>query len=258
LSSWHDFCLLAAWVLVGAYLGLTFRKRQFSVGVFILPLALGLIGVASLLRDSPPFTPTEAASYWRLVHGGALLLGTTGVVLGFATGLMHLIQSYRLKHKLPPNPRFKLPSLEWLQRFNVEALLISTGALAIGLVSGVVLNLVTRRQAGGISWTDPVVLSSGILFLWLLAVVVFEWAYKPARAGQKVAYLTVASFLFLVLVLYFVLFFEHATESAAHPHPALSPKTIAAAVDPQLSSNAMVLEERVRPMPAPFVAGGRR
>src|SRR5687767_10368886 len=49
LSSWHDFCLLAAWVLVGAYLGLTLRKPQLSIGVFVLPLVLGLVGIGWLL-----------------------------------------------------------------------------------------------------------------------------------------------------------------------------------------------------------------
>jgi ABC-type uncharacterized transport system permease subunit len=218
LSNWHDFCLFASWVLVAAYLGLTLRKPQWSVGVFVLPPALGLIGLASALRDAAPFSPSEATSYWRLMHGAALLLGTVGVVLGFATGVMHLIQSYRLKQKLPPNPRFKLPTLEWLQRFNVESLMISTAALAGGLLSGVVLNLINRRNASGISWADPVVLSSGVLFLWLLAVVTFEWTYKPARAGRKVAYLTVGSFVFLALVLYFVVFFQHGTANKEAGH----------------------------------------
>jgi hypothetical protein len=213
LSSWHDFCLVAAWVLVGAYLGLTLRRPQIAIGVFVLPLVLGLIGIAWLLRNQPSFSPHEAASYWRLIHGTALLIGTVGVTLGFVTGIMYLIQSYRLKHKLPPNPRFKLPSLEWLQRFNVESLFISTGALALGLISGVVL--IQRGQAGEVSWSDPVVLSSGVLFLWLLAVLIFEWLYKPARAGRKVAYLTMASFVFLGLVLYFVLFFSHGTTPTA-------------------------------------------
>lgn len=214
LSSWQDFCLLTAWVLIAAYLGLTLRRPQLAVGVFILPLVLILITVAWGLRDVTPFSTHEAASRWRLVHGAALLLGTVGVVLGFVTGLMYLIQSYRLKHKLPPNPRFKLPSLEWLERFNVESLFISTGALAVGLIAGVILNIGQHGQDAGIAWTNPVILSSGVLFLWLLAVMIFEWVYKPARAGRKVAYLTVASFVFLGLVLYFVLFFQHATPSA--------------------------------------------
>ena len=46
-----------------------------------------------------------------------------------------------------------------------------------------------------------VVLSSSILLVWLLAATLFEWLYKPAQQGRKVAYLTVASFLFLALVM---------------------------------------------------------
>ncbi|MGE0756232.1 MAG: hypothetical protein AB7F89_07480 [Pirellulaceae bacterium] len=210
LSNWHDFCLLAAWVLVGAYLGLSLRRPLFSVGVFLLPLVLALIGIAWMWRGSPSFPMGEAAGYWRTIHGIALLLGTVGVTLGFATGVMHLLQSYRLKHKWPLNPRFRLPSLEWLQRFNREALFLSAGLLAVGLLAGVILNFGNRSGTGGsVPWNHPVVVSSGILFLWLLAVVVFEAVYKPAREGHKIAYLTVASFVFLGMVLYFVLFSKH-------------------------------------------------
>lgn len=226
LSNWHDFCLLAAWVLAGAYLGLTLRRPQHNVGLFLLPLVLVLIGVAWLLRDATPFAPPDAVNYWRWIHGMALLLGTAAVTLGFAMGVMHLIQSYRLKHKMPPNPRFKLPSLEWLQRFNREALFISAGLLAIGLLAGVVMNLGDHR--GALAWTDPVVLSSGVLFVWLVTVLIFEALYKPAREGRKVAYLTVASFVFLGMVLYFVLFYEHAGSkrpAAAVKRGASSPHT---------------------------------
>jgi ABC-type uncharacterized transport system permease subunit len=212
LASWYDFCLVSAWVVAGAYLGLMLRRPENAIGVFLLPLILALIGVAFLFESSPPFAPRTAMTVWRVVHGVSLLLGTTAVVLGFATGLMYLLQSYRLKHKLPPGRGFKLPSLEWLQRFNRETLIISTGALAIGLISGVALNAISRSaQGGGIAWTDPVVLSSGILFLWLTVVTIFEGVYRPARQGQKVAYLTLASFVFLGLALYFVLFGAHAS-----------------------------------------------
>jgi hypothetical protein len=163
-----------------------------------------------------PFTEGEAASAWLWIHGIALLLGTAGVALGCAMGVMHLILSYRLKHKLPPNPRFRLPSLEWLQRFNREALFISAALLAVGLVAGVILNFGHRTGAARVvPWSHPVVVSSGVLFLWLFVVVVFEAFYKPAREGRKVAYLTVASFIFLGMVLYFVLFFQHGGTAVA-------------------------------------------
>src|SRR5688572_7453581 len=56
-SNWHDFCLLAAWVLAGAYLGLSIRRPQVAVGVFLLPLVLILIGVAQLNQGAAPFSP---------------------------------------------------------------------------------------------------------------------------------------------------------------------------------------------------------
>ncbi|MDA1054905.1 MAG: cytochrome c biogenesis protein CcsA [Planctomycetota bacterium] len=217
LSSWYDFCLLAAWVLAAAYLGLMIRRPDNAIGVFLLPLVLGLIGLAAFFHDAAPFPARTALSVWRLVHGLTLLVGTTAVTLGFATGLMYLLQSYRLKHKLPPPRGFRLPSLEWLQKFNRESLFISTCLLAAGLVSGVALNLISKAGQGTVSWTDPVVLSSGVLFLWLTVVTIFESIYRPAREGNKVAYLTLANFVFLGLALYFVLFGSHATASVTTP-----------------------------------------
>jgi len=58
-----------------------------------------------------------------------------------------------------------------------------------------------RGQGAGVPWTDSVVISSAALLVWLLAASLFEWLYKPAQQGRKVAYLTVASFLFLALVM---------------------------------------------------------
>ena len=43
--------------------------------------------------------------------------------------------------------------------------------------------------------------SSGLLLLWLAAAMVFNVVYRPARQGRKVAYLTLASAGFLLLVL---------------------------------------------------------
>lgn len=207
LSSWYDWCLLGAWLLVATYLVVAIRRPQAAVGVFLLPLVMALLGVAWLFEKSPPFPREQAKDIWGQLHGLSLLGGTVVVMLGFAAGIMYLVQSYRLKHKLPPRPGFQLPSLELLQRVNRFALYVSSGLLALGLLSGIVLNLLkTSSQSGAVPWTDPVVISSGALLLWLVASSLFEFAYRPAREGRKVAYLTVASFVFLAAVLAFVLF----------------------------------------------------
>ena len=74
--------------------------------------------------------------------------------------------------------------------------------LGVGVLSGMVLNLINvRDEAGRLPWNDPVVLSTWLMFFWLLAAVVLGALYRPARQGRKVAYLTLASFVFLAIML---------------------------------------------------------
>ena len=60
LSSWYDFCLVAAWFLAAAYVVLTLRRPQNAVGIFVLPLVLLLVGLAVLVRDWRPFNAQTA------------------------------------------------------------------------------------------------------------------------------------------------------------------------------------------------------
>src|SRR5205807_599225 len=110
------------------------------------------------------------------------LMGAVAVIVGFATGLMYLLQAHRLKHKLPPLAGLRLPNLEWLERANSRAILISVLMAAAGLVSGVVLNLVKHK----LPWSDATIWRSIGLFGWLLAAALFSAVYRPARRGRKV------------------------------------------------------------------------
>ncbi len=215
LSSWHDWCLMASWVLAAVYLVMAVRRAKAAVGVFILPPILALVAAAYILQGVSPFPRAAALRYWGWIHGASLLLGTVIVTLGFVAGVMYLVQSYRLKHKMLPGKGLALPSLEWLQRANERALVVSSVLLAGGLISGLVMNLINQSgPQGRVAWTDPVVVTSGVLFLWLVVALSFNFLYKPARRGRKVAYLVVASFLFLALELGIVLFAQHASTPA--------------------------------------------
>ncbi|MDX1943869.1 MAG: cytochrome c biogenesis protein CcsA [Pirellulaceae bacterium] len=207
LSSWHDWFLLAAWILAAVYLGLAISRPQTVVGLFMLPVVLALIGMAASFPKDSRFTPDRALQAWGIVHGSMLLLGTVTVSLGFIAGLMYLVQAWRLKSKLPPGTGFKLPSLEWLQSLSKQSLVYSSFFVALGLVAGIILNTIKfRGQGGAVPWTDSVVVTSACLLIWLLAATIFEWTYKPAQQGRKVAYMTVASFVFLALVMAMLVF----------------------------------------------------
>jgi len=206
LGSEQDWYMVAAWVLVVAYLYLLFYHPRTSFGLFLLPLALILIGAGKFFAKEE-FTRGPASKAWGIIHGASIVLAAVAVLLGFVAGLMYLSQSRRLKHKLPPSRRLRLPSLEWLQRANSRALVVSALMLAMGVVSGVILSLM--RHAGPtdrLPWYDPVVLSTTLMLAWLACALAVGALYKPARAGRKVAYFTIVSVVFLAIALGVMLF----------------------------------------------------
>jgi ABC-type transport system involved in cytochrome c biogenesis permease subunit len=197
LSSPFDWYLVAAWVLVAFYLYLFYYYPKALVGIFVLPVVLAMVGVAQL-SDREPFPQDPAAQVWGTLHGIFLLCGYVAVTVGFIAGVMYLLQARRLKRKQLPAGRLRLPSLEWLDGVNGRAIVLSALFVTAGFISGVVLNVVNhRQQLDYVPWNDPIVWRLGGMTAWLIVAAVFSQLYRPANHGRKVAYLTVASFVFL-------------------------------------------------------------
>ncbi len=200
LSSYRDWMLLAAWVLVLVYFYLACLHPTTHFGIFFLPLVLGLIVAADWFADPKPFAREPASKIWGAIHGVSILAATVTVLFGFAAGVMYLWQAQRLKHRRPPRVAIRLPSLEWLQTANARALLASMLLTGLAVGSGIVLN-----------WLHPsvpwyVVAGLVAMFAWLLLHVIIGAFYRPIRQGRKVAYLTMVSFVFLVLALALAVF----------------------------------------------------
>lgn len=207
LAGWHDWSLLVAWGLAACFLALYLRRPDTSVGLFLLPPVLVLVALAWPMRNWEPFTRDEAVGLWRMAHGLAMMVGTAAVLMGFLAGLMYLTQAHRLRNKQAGRAGLRLPTLERLQAMNRHCLVVSTIAVGIGLLAGIVMNL---NRWGNVSWSGGGVILSLILLVWLLAATAVEFFYRPARQGRKIVYLTLASFGFLVLAIYGTLSSEHA------------------------------------------------
>ena len=209
LSSEQDWYVVAAWTIAALYLYLTAYHRDNAFGVFLLPLVLGLVAAGAWLADPTPFERRPALFIWGVVHGTSLMLATVAILVGFAAGLMYLAQDRRLKKKLPPLRGLRLPSLEWLRKANSRAIGIAMLLLGIGILAGVILNMIYSRSDGTqLDWTDPVVLATILMFCWITISGGVSALYKPAREGRKVAYLTVLSFVFLICLLAIGFFFD--------------------------------------------------
>jgi hypothetical protein len=201
LSSEFDWYLIAAWTLAMVNLGWTFsqiraaKERPAAIGLFMLPLVLGLIAAAYFWGDRKPLDRDPAYDVWIVIHLGLLVCGFVSALAGFATGVMDLVQSSRLKRKVSPQRGLRLPSLEWLEHVGIRSIFSSFILSTLGLLAGLLLNMIL----GDFSWNDPVVWSLVVVVVWFAVVSLFLLLYKPARQGRKVAYLTVASFIITVV-----------------------------------------------------------
>ncbi|QDV47986.1 Cytochrome C assembly protein [Stieleria neptunia] len=206
LSSWAEWSLLLALGLAICFFIAYIRRSDTIISFFFLPLILLTIGLGIWVGGWERFSRTETANAWRSIHGVAMMVGTGAVLVGFLAGVMYLVQSWRLKHKRAGSRMFRLPTLETLDRANRRTLLISTAAVAIGVVAGAIMNLNQHEQ---FDWTDSGILLSLALFLWLLAATAIEYLYTPASRGRKAFYMTLASLGFLVLALVGVVLSSH-------------------------------------------------
>lgn len=201
LSSPADWWSLAALTLAVIYLAASLSWPRWSMGLFLLPIVLMLVGV-SQTASTESFAPERASFFWGQTHGGLLLLATITVTIGFVSGLMYLVQSWRLKRKQPLPSGMQLPSLEWLERTNSRSLAISVWLVAGGFFSGLVLSLLKNSGVEGYYlWTDPVVLTLAVMLVWLLVTEAYRLLSPATSRGQKVAYLTLAAFVFMAVTL---------------------------------------------------------
>jgi len=193
--------MVLAWIvaLIGLYLMLHL-PRQVAVGIFVLPLVLGLVIVASFAPRESSWLEEGMIAFWGTVHGIFLLGGAVCTCLAFAAGLMYLAQMRRLKLKRPARFGFALPSLEQTERVNRGAITLAFPLLTFGLLIGLVLSVKVRSLAGetgfNLTWTDPKVVSA--LGMWVVFAVLLHARFRPAMRGRSVMVLTIVAFAFLV------------------------------------------------------------
>ena len=193
--------MVLAWIV--ALIGLYFMvhwPRQVAVGIFILPLVLGLVVIASFAPRESNWLDEGMFAFWGTVHGIFLLGGAVSTCLAFAAGLMYLAQMRRLKLKRPAPFGFALPSLEQTERVNRAAITVAFPLLTFGLLIGLILSVKVHGMAGetgfNLTWTDPKVVSA--LGMWLVFAVLLHARFRPAMRGRSVMVLTIVAFAFLV------------------------------------------------------------
>ena len=199
--AWQSGLLLfLAWILAIFYLYGSLHHGRLAWGIFVLPLILGLVGLGAALRSPHAGSDAgraEGLKYWGEVHAALLVLAAVGVCVGFLASLMYLFQAQRLRAKLLPGQGIKLPSLERLDQMNRRAIIWAFPLMTAGIAIGFIL--MTQEADPIAGWTDPRVLSTGVL--WLAFAVLIYLRYGYHLRGRQVAFLTIFAFVLLVCCL---------------------------------------------------------
>ncbi len=191
--------LFLALILTVFFLYGSVHHQKLAWGLFVLPLVLGLVGLAIPLQDPEQLREWDdlMPRFWGISHGFLVLLSAIGVSVGFIASVMYLVQVYRLKSKIPPRTGIRLLSLERLEDMHRRAVLWSFPLLTAGLLIGMVLQV---HQGNFLEyWYSPRILSG--LVLWFVFAILLYLRYKAHARGQQVALLTMLAFVLLVFVL---------------------------------------------------------
>jgi ABC-type transport system involved in cytochrome c biogenesis permease subunit len=180
ISNQFESLLFVSWLMAMVYLYLIIHDRRLSAGIFVLPVALGLVGMAASLSGESTSLDDDGTSVLSAAHGLTLLVGTVVMVIATVVAIMYLIKFRQLRRGTVFS-RVRLPSLERLDRLNLAAVYMAWPLLTIGLGLGFMLH--------HLRLDDPKVITT--LFAWFVLTVLAHYRYRPEHRGQRVAFLTI-------------------------------------------------------------------
>lgn len=201
LAGPHGSLLFLAWILAVFYLYGSVHHRRLAWGLFTLPLVLALVVLADVAPASREgeslWQSFRGEGVWRAAHGVLLILAAVGVCVGFLASVMYLVQSHRLRAKVPPGQGMRLLSLERLEAMNRRAILLAFPLLTAGLMIGVALQLQGGTFLQG--WESAKILYT--LGLWLVFAILLYLRHGFHARGRQVAILTIVAFGFMIVAL---------------------------------------------------------
>jgi len=189
LSDGFEAFSFYAWGLSLIYLLVKPLRRFPILGVFVTPIALSSILIASVLpKRIDPLVPI-LQSYWLPIHVGISFTAYALFSLAFVAAIAYLFQERALRQPARRTWARTLPSLEALDNLARRLALIGLAFMSGSLFSG----SLWAEQAWGVVWVwEPQQVAS--LVTWLIYVVYFYARHNADWQDRRAAWLLVAGF----------------------------------------------------------------
>jgi len=146
---------LFAWLLGITYLGLEFLHRQRSVGACVTLFMVIWLAALETLVPKPPLVVPPARGALFAFHVTLNTWAYSAFALSFVLSLVYLVQDRVLRSRHPSAAFWRLPSLDVLDRMSRSSVYIGLGALAVGIVTGMIW---AHRLTGTYPFGDPKVI----------------------------------------------------------------------------------------------------
>jgi ABC-type transport system involved in cytochrome c biogenesis permease subunit len=190
------------WLLALAYLYTELTTDERAMGVFIVPLLVGLQVLPTLDSAVPELPPVLRSPLFGL-HVSSLLFAYASFALAGVIGITYVLLFNEIKAKHLGYFYARLPALDVLDRMNVRAVTVGWIFLTIGVAVG---GLWATTVAGAAS-PDPRLRAMSLLdpkiFIALVSWAIYAFALYARRGmgwqGRRAAWLSAIGFAIVLL-----------------------------------------------------------
>jgi ABC-type transport system involved in cytochrome c biogenesis permease subunit len=191
------------WLLALAYLYVEVTTNERAMGVFILPIVVGLLLIPMLSPSEESPSNQVLMSGWFGVHVASLLFAYASFALAGVLGLIYVLQFKEIKKKQLGYFYTRLPSLHTLDAMNSRAVAIGWMLLTVGFVVGVVWATQTRAAGVDDPNVDAMSLGDPKVFISAVTWLVYSFAMLARRmmgwTGRRAAWLSASGFAIVLL-----------------------------------------------------------
>lgn len=181
LSNQYEFATAFSWGIALFFILFERKYKYYSMGAFILPIAVLVIGYAALQsKEVRPLMPA-LQSGWLAIHVSLAILSYGSFAVSCGVSVMYLVKD--------KNPASHLPETGQLDEISYRAVIIGFLCLTLTIISGAIW----AQYSWGRYWAwDPK--ETWSLITWLIYTVYLHMRRTKGMAGRRAALFSVIGF----------------------------------------------------------------
>jgi len=186
-------------MIIGAFLVFERRYKVTTLGSFVTPVALVMLGISSAMHGEVRQLPPILQSNWFWIHALLAFISYAAFTIAFGVAVIYLIQRRFLKTRHFGALFQKLPPLETLDDISYRCFAIGFPLLTVAIISGAIWS----EKAMGSYWVwDPK--QTWSLVTWFIYAALLHGRLTIGWRGKRAAVLSIIGFAVLLTTFFFM------------------------------------------------------